>query len=339
MTNIRPAQRAKTPEPAQANGHTMRQPADEPLMAFILTLLTPFLMSPGLPILHPTDAHPTDANPTDAHPAAEPRPTVAARLIADARPIAEPCGIANAQPTDARSAAAVHAIAEARLAAAQIIAAYQPAGSNQLINVAQVVAFAVTAIDNLRLSLPPDLSLSMKLKLRGNANALNRSARDNPHRLDAHRPNAHRPNAHRPNAHRPDVTTGDRRPNAHRPNAHRPDVTTGDRLPLSPSIASSTSPDPTPTDEPRDNSLQWASAMTSQAAELRANAPHLPPAEQTRNSLWIDVLTGVANDLTLGKNPIAAPGMSRSQLMRTTLMTSGAQFLTGSTRSRANTGP
>ena len=45
--------------------------------------------------------------------------------------------------------------------------------------IGQILAFALTALDNLRLSMAPDLSLSMKLKLRGNANALNRCARDN----------------------------------------------------------------------------------------------------------------------------------------------------------------
>ena len=61
----------------------------------------------------------------------------------------------------------------ARQAATEAIAAY---GDRQLLTTGQVVAFALAALENLRLSAPPDLSLSMKLKLRGNANALNRSS-------------------------------------------------------------------------------------------------------------------------------------------------------------------
>jgi hypothetical protein len=64
----------------------------------------------------------------------------------------------------------------ARRAAAETIAAYQESGQNHPINIAQIAAFALTSLDSLRLSLQEDLSLSMKLKLRGNANALNRSA-------------------------------------------------------------------------------------------------------------------------------------------------------------------
>jgi hypothetical protein len=61
----------------------------------------------------------------------------------------------------------------ARQAAEQAIA---EAGNHQLLTTTQIVAFTLTALDNLRLSLPDGLSLSMKLKLRSNANALNRAS-------------------------------------------------------------------------------------------------------------------------------------------------------------------
>jgi hypothetical protein len=57
----------------------------------------------------------------------------------------------------------------ARRATAETIAAYKVTGQDQLVTIAQIIAFALTSLDNLRLSLPQDLSLSMKLKLRGNA--------------------------------------------------------------------------------------------------------------------------------------------------------------------------
>jgi hypothetical protein len=68
-----------------------------------------------------------------------------------------------------------------RLAAAETIAAYNAPSPDRLIAIAQTVAFALTSVDNLRLSLPAGLSLSMKLKLRGNANALQRSAQRRTH--------------------------------------------------------------------------------------------------------------------------------------------------------------
>ena len=65
---------------------------------------------------------------------------------------------------------------QARDAAGQAIAACRAQGQENLVSIAQIVGFALTALDNLRLSMPEDLSLSMKLKLRGNANALGRSS-------------------------------------------------------------------------------------------------------------------------------------------------------------------
>jgi len=44
------------------------------------------------------------------------------------------------------------------------------------VKIAQIIAFGMAAMDNLRLSMAPDLSLSMVARLRAGANALNRSA-------------------------------------------------------------------------------------------------------------------------------------------------------------------
>ena len=71
----------------------------------------------------------------------------------------------------------------ARCAAREALGAHRTSGDGELVTSARIVGFALTALDTLRLSMPEDLSLSMKLKLRGNANALNRSARDTAHIL------------------------------------------------------------------------------------------------------------------------------------------------------------
>ena len=72
----------------------------------------------------------------------------------------------------------------ARRAAQQAIEAYQPQTGHELLAAGQILAFALTALDALRLAAPTDVSPSMKLKLRGNANGLNRAARDNTRILD-----------------------------------------------------------------------------------------------------------------------------------------------------------
>ncbi len=71
----------------------------------------------------------------------------------------------------------------ARRAAREALGAHRTSGDGELVTSARIVGFALTALDTLRLSMPEELSLSMKLKLRGNANALNRSARDTTHLL------------------------------------------------------------------------------------------------------------------------------------------------------------
>jgi hypothetical protein len=61
----------------------------------------------------------------------------------------------------------------ARQAAQEAIEACPP---GPLTTTAQTVAFAMAALDNLRLAAPPEVGLTTKLRLRGNANALNRSS-------------------------------------------------------------------------------------------------------------------------------------------------------------------
>jgi hypothetical protein len=78
-------------------------------------------------------------------------------------------------------------IADADVAARQTIMAYDPAGHDQLITVAQIVGFALASLDNLRLSAAADLSAAMKLRLRGNAAALNRVSQRNMGALEAQR--------------------------------------------------------------------------------------------------------------------------------------------------------
>ena len=152
----------------------------------------------------------------------------------------------------------------ARLAAQQAIDAYQPQDTRQQLTATQIVAFAVTALDSLRLSMPPDLSLPKKLRLRANANALNRSARDNTQRLEQ---------------------------------AQR---------------IAETQPTPAP-EQPKPREADWATAMKTVAARLQATPA--TPAEQATNALWIESLTGTANEIA------KQPTSNRTKLLHTTSMT------------------
>jgi hypothetical protein len=75
----------------------------------------------------------------------------------------------------------------ARLAAIDTVAAYRARNRSELVKIAQIVAFGLMALDNLRLSSALGLPLSMVLRLRGGANALNRSAQQNARALEKER--------------------------------------------------------------------------------------------------------------------------------------------------------
>jgi hypothetical protein len=235
-------------------------------------------------------------------------------------------------------------ISLARLAAAEAIAAY---GKGNLMTIGQILAFALTALDNLRLSMPPDLSLSMKLKLRGNANALNRSARDNTQILENQETTREAIIAEQAASAIWDVPeTPDPAPAAiqealglnrspaaiqEAPGPNPADIPDTESVTIAPDSTPNT--DPTdihaakpvqPTTANQQNNLRWATAMTKRAAAMRASAAQLPPAQQKTNMLWVDVLTGVATDLILGKCPTANPGTTKTELMRTTLMAGGS---------------
>jgi hypothetical protein len=155
----------------------------------------------------------------------------------------------------------------ARQTAQETIAAYKVAAPDQLLSVAQIVTFALAAIDNLRLSLPETLSLSMKLKLRGNANALNRAAQKAAAALEAQRRDA------------PAMLPA--------PEVKKPQTPAGASTP-----AATQSQD-----------LAWAAAMTNVAGEFTAELANLPPIQRPIQLARIGALSDTARTLGSGKAP------------------------------------
>jgi hypothetical protein len=163
----------------------------------------------------------------------------------------------------------------ARRAAAETIAAYKAAAQDQLVTIAQIVAFALTALDNLRLSLPPDLSLSMKLKLRGNANALNRASQHAAATLESQQP-------------APDPTEI---------------LTALESAKAIVQQAKATKPATPHPERDRQIDLAWANAMTDVAAEYTAELPALSPAERQNQLARIGALSKIATSLSSGDAP------------------------------------
>jgi hypothetical protein len=192
--------------------------------------------------------------------------------------------------------------ADAANAARQAIAAYNATAADQLLTIAQVVGFAIAALDNLRLSAAPDISLSLKLKLRGNANALNLSTQrttktfGTPHR-DVAAPIEPQPDPEAEAAALAALASA--RAALQKPAKHQP------------------TPQPIPTTPPtQDRKTIWANAMTDIAAECSRNLAQLPPRQRHAEVLRIAALSNTARHLANGG---AIP--SKADLLSSTAIT------------------
>jgi hypothetical protein len=152
----------------------------------------------------------------------------------------------------------------ARKAAQQALDAYQPRTMMELIISGQILIFAISGMENLRLAAAETVSASMKLKLAGNANGLNRAARHNTQILH-------------------DI----------RQTAPHPDWQVPEPPPAMPSPKPPSPKLPEGKPAPGPNATNWATAMTSVAAKLSAKTPG-GQAQRQFNALWIGALTTVA---------------------------------------------
>jgi hypothetical protein len=81
----------------------------------------------------------------------------------------------------------------ARNAASALLASYEPRTNRELRFAALAIAFSFGALDALSRSIDAELTVNQVLRLRGNANALNRAAHQNETRLDNRTPEADAP--------------------------------------------------------------------------------------------------------------------------------------------------
>jgi hypothetical protein len=201
-------------------------------------------------------------------------------------------------------------IAFARMAAIETLNAYRARNHADLIAIAQVIGFGLAALGSLSLSMAGDLSLSITLRLRDNANALNRSAERNRRALgkslkDAP-PRQAAPEAD-PEPHAPEsqditenpfndaemialLTAAVQKPAAAQTPAQAPSATPA------PAAAATT----TEMKAEKRHQAMWAIAMVKEAAELTASIPTLPLAERRAASIRAAVLGSTANELLTG---------------------------------------
>jgi hypothetical protein len=215
----------------------------------------------------------------------------------------------------------------ATIAAAQTVNDYRAQNHADLLAIAQIIAFGLAALASLSLSMADDISLSMMVRLHGNANALNRSAEQNRRAIRGYPTNAGKPRqepmADPPAAARPSVS------NEHVDRARTERLLNLEveqqlalqsearlRDPLQAADQPAT-PSPTLAREAADkrHEAMWAITMVKEAADISASIPNLPPFERRAASVRAASLSTCANDLLYGRHlkPAAPPQFSPPQ--------------------------
>jgi hypothetical protein len=202
-------------------------------------------------------------------------------------------------------------IALARMATIETINDYRARNNADLIAIAQIIACGLAALGSLSLSMDDDISLSMTLRLRGSAVALNRSAeqnrrvlnqplRDNPTPYDLETP---------PDPETPPAATaedpGIARAEALLSAAAAQELAAESeaRLQDPRQIAAQTMAQNTPATTDKRHQEMWAIAMVKEASEITASIPHLPPAERPAAAIRAAALGSAANELLTGVSP------------------------------------
>jgi hypothetical protein len=217
----------------------------------------------------------------------------------------------------------------ARMAAFETVSDYRTQSHADLVAIAQIIAFGLAALGSLSLSMADDISVSMALRLRGNANALNRSAEQNRRAIGGGHSTPHRPgneSEHDQDQYEAEVlanlaATRKLITNAQTHDAQTHPVISAATLttiaiqpiaaptpiatppiakptPAAPTALASTPTVPKPSD--REIQAMWAAAMADVADEFTASLIHLPPVERKMASRRIAALSSCANDLMLG---------------------------------------
>jgi hypothetical protein len=197
----------------------------------------------------------------------------------------------------------------ARMAAFETVNAYRARNHADLLAIAQIVAYGLAALGSLSLSMAGDISLSMTLRLRGNANALGRSAEQNRRAIRESR--FDQPAPHQEDS--PDAADTAPDPVQHQYEADVAASLAATRKLVTESRSRSQDAElvstPVPTiqasatlPQPTEQQLQtlWAEAMIDVAGEFSASLLHLPAAERKTAWMRAAALSSCATQLLSG---------------------------------------
>jgi hypothetical protein len=192
----------------------------------------------------------------------------------------------------------------AHAAAAETLNTYRIANRLDLWTVAKIIAFDIATLSSLSQSMYEDISISMALRLRGNANGLDRSAERNRRALE----HATRTGA----AEETEVSV-----EAAIAEAQRMVQEAKARIQAA-AAATETKPDPAPAAEPAAEATQAPAPEPASAAAPAARTP----AEQSR-AAWPDAVTAVAEELAADIGAVP-PGQRWAEMARIMALTAAA---------------
>jgi hypothetical protein len=197
----------------------------------------------------------------------------------------------------------------ARMAALETVNAYRARDHADLIAITQIIGFGLAALTSLSLSMADDISASMVLRLRGNANACNRSAEQNrralsksqaddlpPHRpVEPAEPEFTPPSAEPAFQSDPDSFLSPTAAEQLEAESHARLEPTSEQVPV---------PSPTGaavrTQEEKRNHEMWAIAMAKESSDITASIPNLPHAQREAATMRAAMLSSTAYNLIHG---------------------------------------
>jgi hypothetical protein len=216
----------------------------------------------------------------------------------------------------------------ARLAAVETINAYRARNHADLIAVVQIIAFGLAALGSLSLSMADDISITMALRLRNNANALNRSAEQNRRVLresvvndlmQQHAEMSEEPDPGSPfpgeTASEPEAFLSVAAEQLLAAEAQERLCDPEENIPTARAATSDKHPAPRGTSDKRHREM-WAIALVKEAGDITAGIPNLPAAEREAATIHAADLAATAHDLLYGEpmpqlDPAALAGITR----------------------------
>ncbi len=201
-------------------------------------------------------------------------------------------------------------------AAAETVNEFRITNRLSLFTVAKIIAFDIATLSSLSLSMYEDVSMLLALRLRGNANSLDRSAERSRRLLEQQS----RPGASQTEQSLEASVAEAQRMIGEAKARMQAAASTAETLPDA-EPAAVAAPAPVPPSNPapaaRNPSAQrqsaWADAMTAVAEEFSAGLDDLPPDERWKEMARIKALTTAAADLTSGAAPPPFPAMAAKE--------------------------